>query len=283
MSGARVLMLLGAALLAACKSEEPATVTASCAEGSSIREIDASGQATCEPDDDTQYSAGTGLGLVDGIFHVDDSVVARKDPAAGDQTFDGGILHLDYANDRVGVGTTAPATRLDVAGTVTADDFTYSSVRTGTIQLPYTAFLVNRNDTQWQIDMMGEYIWLNGASQSAFVARLSFPPGATITGLTCYVFDLDEANDFDASGSIAQIWARPYTSTARSYTGFLALLTTTGSANSIQAKSGSNVPHPVDPDSYYSLSVHLRGTPTSFANLRFYGCTVAYTTPGPAY
>lgn len=47
-----------------------ASVTGSCNPGSSIRVINADGSVLCEPDDNTTYSAGTGLSLSSGVFSL---------------------------------------------------------------------------------------------------------------------------------------------------------------------------------------------------------------------
>jgi hypothetical protein len=53
------------------RAETQWRVNETCAEGSSIRAIDVDGTVVCEPDDNTTYSAGTGLSLVGGQFSVD--------------------------------------------------------------------------------------------------------------------------------------------------------------------------------------------------------------------
>jgi len=53
-------------------------VTATCAAGSSIRVINADGTVTCQTDQDTQYSAGTGLTLTGSTFSADTSYLQRR-------------------------------------------------------------------------------------------------------------------------------------------------------------------------------------------------------------
>lgn len=53
-------------------------VTGSCAAGSSIRRINADGTVTCEPDDNTTYSAGTGLTLSGTQLNADTNYLQRR-------------------------------------------------------------------------------------------------------------------------------------------------------------------------------------------------------------
>jgi len=53
-----------------------------------------------------------------------DITSATEAEIAGDLTVDTNTLHVDAANNRVGVGNSAPSTALDVTGTVTTDGLT---------------------------------------------------------------------------------------------------------------------------------------------------------------
>jgi hypothetical protein len=53
-------------------------VTGACAENEAIQSIDADGNVVCDPDDDTTYSAGTGLQLSGTQFSVDPSSVQSR-------------------------------------------------------------------------------------------------------------------------------------------------------------------------------------------------------------
>jgi hypothetical protein len=61
----------GNVTLSANTAEVQARVSSSCASGSSIRQINADGTVVCEPDSDTQYSAGSGLELNSTTFSAD--------------------------------------------------------------------------------------------------------------------------------------------------------------------------------------------------------------------
>jgi hypothetical protein len=53
-------------------------VSSSCSAGSSIRAIAADGTVTCETDDDTTYSAGSGLTLLAGVLAIDPTYTQRR-------------------------------------------------------------------------------------------------------------------------------------------------------------------------------------------------------------
>ncbi len=55
-----------------------ARVAGTCLAGNAIREINADGTVSCEPDDDTTYSAGTGLTLAGTTFSADSTYMQRR-------------------------------------------------------------------------------------------------------------------------------------------------------------------------------------------------------------
>jgi hypothetical protein len=82
------------------------------------------GAWTCSADldTDTTYANGSGLTLTGTVFATDDTVVARKDAAAGNQVFGASLLVLDYANGRVSIGDPTPDGPFGVAGGTAAAD-----------------------------------------------------------------------------------------------------------------------------------------------------------------
>jgi len=255
-----------------------ARATGQCAAGSAVRIIDAAGAVTCELDDDTTYSAGSGLALSGTTFSTDNTLVARKDSAAGSQTFDGGTLHLDYASNRVGVGTTAPTSPLEVVGTAEADGFAYRTAKTGTYWMPVVAFYVDQNDP---VTFLINYMSKAVGGQANIRAPLNLPAGVTVTALTCEIYDNDAANDYTSSTSGAYVGRRAAGSLAS--TSHLGVsFGTTGALDAIQTRSGSGA-LAIDSGAEYVVHVFFSGVPTGSLSLRFYGCRVTYTAPGPSY
>jgi trimeric autotransporter adhesin len=68
----------GAVTLSADATYLQRRVTGTCASGNAIRVVNADGTVTCDPDDDTTYTAGTGLSLVGTTFAADTSYLQRR-------------------------------------------------------------------------------------------------------------------------------------------------------------------------------------------------------------
>lgn len=77
---------------------------------------------TIDISDNTNLTAGTNITLSNDTLNVDDVFLLNTgDTATGDYAFDSGTLFIDSSNDRVGIGTTEPDTKLHIKGT-TGDD-----------------------------------------------------------------------------------------------------------------------------------------------------------------
>jgi hypothetical protein len=252
-------------------------VAASCPAGSSIRSIDDAGAIGCELDDLGAYAAGFGLSLTGNTFAVDGSLFARTDGAAGSQSFDAGTFYIDATNDRVGVLNSSPATALDVIGTASATDFAYRTPRPGTYWLPPSAF---QSVGGGAIGHGLDRIYPLSSVQVILRAPLHLPEGVTLTGLTCEVYDNDGSNDFIGGASGAWVGQRPFGSTSY-YSWLNAPLGTSGAADAIQTKSSAAGSVLVTSGADWFVSASMQGDPGASSNLRFYGCRVSYTSPGP--
>ncbi len=227
----------------------------------------------CTADNDTQYSAGSGLTLAGTTFATDNSVVARKDSLAGNQAFDSTTLVLDYANNRVGIGTSTPAVSLDVAGPIRGNSLQLTVAQTGYYNQPGHAFTPDNVGAGWNIG--AGYGNLTSGTSIGLGAPVTVPDGVTITQLDCYRYDNDAANN--VGGSMV-LYRRAYTSTTNESLGSVSL-STAGQSTSVQvvtvAVAGAN--NVVDNDLYqYYLSGTFLNTP-ALGSLYFYGCRVRYT------
>ena len=82
---------------------------------------------------------------------------------SGDLTVDTSTLYVDSTNNRVGVGTTSPASSLDVSGTVTADgltvegsDFVLANFERTAVGGGTAVQLTNGDNNAWQIVVGGD-------------------------------------------------------------------------------------------------------------------------------
>jgi hypothetical protein len=253
-------------------------IDAACPPASTISAIDALGQVTCTAE--TLYSAGSGLTLDGTTLAVDGTLVARKDGAAGPQSFDGGTLYVDSTNDRVGVLNTSPTTALDVIGTASATDFAYRAPRAGTYWLPPSAFQAVGSGTAGYAT---DHIYPVGAGQLNLRAPLNLPEGVTLTAVTCEIYDWDSSRDLTTGGSGAWVSRRAFGSTSTT-TPLSTTFGTSGATDAIQTRTGSGSAV-VDSGGDWYVTAFLQALPSPDASgatyIRFYGCRVSYTSPGP--
>lgn len=111
----------------------------------------------------------------------------------------GDALVIDGANDRVGMGTTNPESKLHVVGDVQIDgNYTYTTNQTRHLVIPGNAF-VPRSDASLEYSILGFHTFnhktTDGAPAEAY-APLHLPDGATITKLSCNIRDFDSNVDF---------------------------------------------------------------------------------------
>lgn len=258
-------------------------VSGQCPTGSAISRIGPEGTVDCEVDDrGPSYSAGAGLSLDGTTLAVDSSSVARKDAAAGDQAFDTTTLYLDYANHRVGVGTSAPATALDVTGTARALDFAYANPRAQVYSLPGNTFVSGAAGSTW-VGMEGGYGYLAGGMIAELFAPVRLPAGAIVYGMACEIVDgvagggtklqdslfslMRRARGTTTYEPLAQIFLSASIDTAPGMTDFLVDDTVVNGA--------------ID-NSNNDYLVSVIWYPSTYSPLlRFYGCQLGYTVPGP--
>jgi hypothetical protein len=262
-------------------------VSGTCAAGSSIRAIAANGTVTCETDDVgsagiTGVTAGSGLsgGGTSGTvsLSVDTAEVAMKGSSHGDQTFDTNTLHLDYANDRVGIGTTNPLHKLHVAGEASANMYNFNINFKWSRMIPPSAFM--SQDVNWKIGgSYGGYTYLESTGSGAVAyAPVNLPDGVTLTDMRCYYYD-----NHPLAGLIikAELMARSHTHHTGSILGTLDITTSLpGTNTSVQYADTTSVSgHNVSSSSYMyriRLSFSPSGSLTG-STMRFYGCRISYT------
>jgi hypothetical protein len=265
-------------------------------------------------DNDTLYAAGDGLLLAAQQFAVDSATVARKTGAAN-QTFDGGTLHLDFAADRVGIGTTSPQAALDVNGhahvannlgvdaVLSAREatiigalslgggLTFTNPPTSYLTLPGNAFLEQPSAaSSWTRQEQG-FGFVNGPVSgglgnglSLLFAPVDLPQGALVTALRCYFLDQTPTFDFNAT---VRLNRTNLTTAVQEVMAEISLPTAPRNAPSIFTAEDTSISAPdIDKASHsYSVFLAFAVTPATAvtSDVRLYGCRLAYAVGRAAY
>ncbi len=264
-------------------------VSTACPSGWSIRRISVTGQVQCEYDDLGYSVAGIGLEGSGNEISVN-SLVARKDAAAGNQAFDTSTLYLDYANNRVGIGDRSPLETLDVDGTVQASRYIYRNRKAysqyiSAIEFSYQPYRKYDGSERF------EYIYETGSitpyaygTYSHLIAGIQLPQGAYLSRLTCYFGDNSEIEDIQSLD--AYLTSRSFLASNRTTLGSIHATTSGNNPDIIQNADLSvfGQGDPIDNRHFmYLLEMELLLTENTsgenffrYAFIKFYGCKINY-------
>ncbi|MCC7385738.1 MAG: collagen-like protein [Deltaproteobacteria bacterium] len=228
------------------------------------------------------YSPGTGITILASTLSVDPAIVARKDAAAGDQAFDTGTLFLDYANNRVGVRTTAPAVELDVTGSIRASgNIGYNPPRSFSLVVPGSEFeqAHGLDDDPWWVGQTNMFRYLASGGAGLYItdayAPVHLPEGATVTGLVCRFYD----NDAAANVAFTVLFSRISLAGGISTISSISQPATAIQTGTLQEVSSTFSTAISNQTFAYQLYVDNFNTGTTYAgaNIRWYGCSLNYT------
>jgi hypothetical protein len=256
-----------------------ATMATNCAaDGLAIKTIATNGAVTCDSGPTVSpplSKSGNDISLPDAANY------ARKDSAAGNQSFDlqnagSATLHLDYDNDRVGVLDTTPSTELDINGTASANDFVLRSSTSGRLNITGGAFIPASSNAATYIQAVDGHGYIGGSSGGTVVlmAPFTLPPGSIPNQLNCFWYDNDADSSFT---SIAYEWRMRQPLDVSSTVVVDHSTATSGASTSMNGVFGSFTGAPVALSDFHYLRVVLQVGANNSSSLRFYGCNVGYS------
>ncbi len=234
-----------------------------------------SGAWVCATDDNTGATYGAGSGIsISGNTISTDGTVARKDSAAGNQSFDSNTLYLDYANNRVGVNTSAPAAPLEVLGEARASTYRLNVLKNGTAFVGGNAVHADESAVNdWRPDNDG-YGFLNAGLAITLHGQLTLPDHAVVTSFFCQYYD----NSVSANlGLLATLYARPLSSITATSVGTMNL------SSAVNSAAIQSISTPIAGGLVVDNTVNTYFFTVTFSNpmqttlLRLYGCGVNYS------
>lgn len=251
-----------------------ATMATDCSTaGLAIKSIASNGTVTC----DSGPTVSAPLAKVGNNISLSGAAnYARKDTAAGDQSFDGGTLHLDYTNHRVGILDTTPGSALDVAGTVRADAFELRAGVVSQVTVSGATFIPSgANSVPYYPHSLGYGIIAGaGGGRVELYAPLQIPAGATTTGMNCSWYDNDSVSSFTEINIELRRRASGQTMNDIVHT---ISATTSGANNTLAGSSTIGGGAVINGSDQIFLYVRLLVDGFNGAGLRFYGCNVSFS------
>jgi len=173
----------------------------------------------------------------------------------------------------VGIGTTTPARRLDVAGAARASDFEYAAPQTSFYMVSQAAFS-GRDGTPVNHSGGSGGAWPASPTVNGIAAPVNLPHGSTITAITYYVFDGFSNADLNLSLTYQSGTSSSFTSAAS--------VSTNGTNPNIQTFAVTGLNIPIDHSLFgYQIVAHPSATWSTF-NMLVKSVRIEYTLPRPA-